>query len=841
MCGNITYSIADEKAILSVNSEGLVTPNDLGTTKVKITDETNKYSTYVIFEIIDGETSSQIKAGDTFTLALKENGKVWTFGDNGIIKTNEPTQIINEIGELKNIVDIGAGNKISIAVNEAGEVFTWGKCYEGNTEKIIKEPKKEESLTDVISVDANGENFYAVDRSGNAYIWGKGYNKPTKIESQIKYIDISGKLLLGENGLVYRLEKPEEKINYLSNIAEIGIGENHEVFLSLDGNVYTIGENTEGQLGNKQNITSEKPVLVKEENNYLSNAVRVSAGDKSSIATTLSGKAYVFGNNTNKKLGIEETNINYAKEIIKFQDKESKELTNLQIEKIETGKNHSIISDIRGFVYTVGLNTSGELGTEDNQNREIFTKIGNIEIMTEPKEINIPINTEQDIIIALGNTFNLKTDISEGADVNAYSTNEKELEAVKIPGVDNTGITNIKEIKQNYKLRGNKIGRVNLRAESTNGYAKNIWVNVVNAEDIEVSGKVVNGNGFTVALRSDGTIYGFGNINGKNNPEEIKAPEKIIDIAAGYKHVILLGQSGTVYTLGENGNGQLGTGNTTTYRTVTKININAITKVIAQGNTSFAIDKDGKTYGFGEGYGKTPALIKKDKNIIDISKKYYLTDEGKVYRLNDDEEIKLSYNNYEPWEDPIYIENDKIMQMSEGKDHLLLLGKSGNVYSYGQNMYGQLGDNETIPREEGITTVVKVRDESGALVYLENIVEVSAGEEYGVAVTNTGKVYTWGVNRYQTLGFSNELNAGGIEESGVAILKEDIQDTERVTAGVVHTSVYKEDGNVYTWGQGKEGNLGNAENFDYYKSQLVRKSYNSNKYSRTSIKKRRIL
>lgn len=195
---------------------------------------------------------------------------------------------------------------------------------------------------------------------------------------------------------------------------------------------------------------------------------------------------------------------------------------------------------------------------------------------------------------------------------------------------------------------------------------------------------------------------------------------------------------------------------------------------------------------------------------------------GKVYRISDDEEIKLSYNEYQPWEEPV-LSNDRIVQISEGTDHLLLLGLSGYVYSYGLNVYGQLGDNETITRDECITTIVKVKDKDGNVTKLENAVEISAGEQYSVVVTNSGKVYTFGINRYQTLGFSNDLNTNGIEESLTAILKEDIQDVERIAAGYIHTSVYKEDGNVYTWGQGKDGNLGNAENFDYYVPQLAGK------------------
>ena len=81
------------------------------------------------------------------------------------------------------------------------------------------------------------------------------------------------------------------------------------------------------------------------------------------------------------------------------------------MEIVEAGVNHSSISDKNGYVYMVGLNTNGQLGTEDNNNREIFTKIGRVEIITKPEEITIPVNTTQDIAVALSNSFNLKGDI----------------------------------------------------------------------------------------------------------------------------------------------------------------------------------------------------------------------------------------------------------------------------------------------------------------------------------------------------------------------------------------------------------------------------------------------
>ncbi|MDE5831051.1 MAG: hypothetical protein K2H53_05465 [Clostridia bacterium] len=89
-----------------------------GTARVKITDETNNYSTYLLVEVIENVTKSQIKTGSNFTVALKENGTVWEYGAK---VTNEPKKVQG----LKDITDIGAGNGICIAVDESGKVYTW--------------------------------------------------------------------------------------------------------------------------------------------------------------------------------------------------------------------------------------------------------------------------------------------------------------------------------------------------------------------------------------------------------------------------------------------------------------------------------------------------------------------------------------------------------------------------------------------------------------------------------------------------------------------------------------------------------------------------------------------
>lgn len=229
--GSIKYEPIDGSGIISINSTGVVTGEIAGKTKVKIIDETNGKSTYIIVNVVEERIKSKIEIGDTFTLTLKENGTVWTFGDNGAIKTNEPTQIMLGTDELLDIVDIGAGDKTSIAVNKNGEVYTWG-----GSNKI---PTKENSLSSIIAVDAYKDKFYAIDENGNAYEWESG-SAPTRVNSNIKYKDVNGELLLGQNGLLYNINEPEQRIKYLSGIAKLAFDEKTYSVLDLEGMIHSV-------------------------------------------------------------------------------------------------------------------------------------------------------------------------------------------------------------------------------------------------------------------------------------------------------------------------------------------------------------------------------------------------------------------------------------------------------------------------------------------------------------------------------------------------------------------------------------------------------------------------
>ena len=377
--GNIVYEVENQdNNIISVDSNGQVIAKAIGTARVKITDTDNDKITYLIIKVIKEIAETDIKNGNEFTVALKSNGTVWAFGknDKGQLgsgtkdNSNEAIEVLKEDGEaLKDITKIGAGAEAAIALGNDGQVYTWGLCYKSE-KKIVQDKDGQEieetievaeekdraavveGLSDIIEVSAKGDNFYAVDINGNAYIWGKGYEKPTKIETSLKIADVNGELLLGENGRVYRIEKLNTPVTFLKGIYQISNGYDHDLAITVNGYTYSIGNGEEGQIGNGKNFNTKYSQLVKTENEFIKDIIEVSAGEKSSMAVTRNGKVYVWGENTNKKLGVNEEKLNYATELTTVQDKQGNDIQLIKMENVEVGKTHSSISDENGFVYT---------------------------------------------------------------------------------------------------------------------------------------------------------------------------------------------------------------------------------------------------------------------------------------------------------------------------------------------------------------------------------------------------------------------------------------------------------------------------------------------------------
>ncbi len=93
----------------------------------------------------------------------------------------------------------------------------------------------------------------------------------------------------------------------------------------------------------------------------------------------------------------------------------------------------------------------------------------------------------------------------------------------------------------------------------------------------------------------------------------------------------------------------------------------------------------------------------------------------------------------------------RIIAISAGEGHSMVLDVDRYVYTWGSNYYGQLGNGCDDP----CTTPVRVVGKDG-VGYLENIVAISAGYWHSLAVDVNGTIWTWGKGSAGRLGLANK-------------------------------------------------------------------------------------
>ena len=149
---------------------------------------------------------------------------------------------------------------------------------------------------------------------------------------------------------------------------------------------------------------------------------------------------------------------------------------------------------------------------------------------------------------------------------------------------------------------------------------------------------------------------------------------------------------------------------------------------------------------------------------------------------------------------------DNVALVSLGGSHSAAITKDGSLYMWGYNYYGQLGDGGTTTDRY---TPVKIMD---------NVASVSLGGNHSAAITNDGNLYTWGYNKYGQLGDGTTKGDGSISINKESVQKRMPQrvasNVQSVELGDIHTTVISKDGGLYTWGYNYYGQLGNGTTTD---------------------------
>ena len=291
-------------------------------------------------------TEPMISAGTTHTLALREDGTVWTWGAGSFRgelfeEHMHQNHIPQSIQGLTNVIDISAGSNYSLVLRADGTVWAWGENWNGQlgdgTTINRDHPVQVQGLNNIIAISAGTSHSIALSADGTAWTWGW---------------NLWGNLGDGTNFDRY----VPVQVRGLTNIAAISAGNLQTVALRSDGTVWIWGQHTL-RIAEFRVIDSNVPVQVQN----FKNIIAVSAGLGNGHTTALHSDGVVL------ELGVRGGywGFHQSDDGTTFDSRCVNQVGNLNdIVSISAGGSHSTALCADGTVWAWGRNRSGELGDD---------------------------------------------------------------------------------------------------------------------------------------------------------------------------------------------------------------------------------------------------------------------------------------------------------------------------------------------------------------------------------------------------------------------------------------------------------------------------------------------
>lgn len=149
-----------------------------------------------------------------------------------------------------------------------------------------------------------------------------------------------------------------------------------------------------------------------------------------------------------------------------------------------------------------------------------------------------------------------------------------------------------------------------------------------------------------------------------------------------------------------------------------------------------------------------------------------------------------------------------IISISAGDNFAMAVKRDGSVWTWGSNNVSQLGDGT----KDTHITPVQVHATEGEEGFLSGCKEVSSGVRNVVAVMNDGTVRAWGDGEYGQVGRGKARFGAGSSVPFMSLDQSDptghLTNVNKFVSGRCASIVLKNDGSVYTWGLHRHGELG---------------------------------
>ena len=818
---------------------------------------TTGHNTPVKVPMPEGVKFTQVSAGNKHAMALDSEGRVWTWGSDfygqlgrvpdGANPANKPGIIRTPTGV--SFIAISAGSEFSVALDQDGNIWTWGDNGWRTLGRYAT--TAEERRTPGKVVMASGATFVAISAGswhstalsvdGTAWTWGYLDERSGRFGSTDSH-----------NGT------GPAPVNSNLKFTKVSSGSDYSLAIATDGTVLSWGRNGYGQLGRTPDDTNPAGRPGRIDN--LSGVTDISTSQNSSSIAITSTGTWAWGHNNSGQLGIPTSMGSDSKGVpvptrIPAPTDAPNGFSYLRVAP-SNSYGHTLIIGSDGSTYGFGYAAAGQLGRGTVVQAETYESAS----VWFPWPLTLS-GVTFDGVPAQG-VVTRQTDGSWIARPPAHSPGQVELrvpwsrpgldqgveilpytylplrhqvrfdpgngDPVIIQTVDEWGLASRPDTnptRAGYQFDGWFQGEAAYDftqpiSEDTTVTAK--WSRPGSWSRSPASGPTGGGTSVTltapsgalgarlaginaggshsVSVSSDGQVYawgdnthgqiGDGTHTGRTLPTGTAAPADVLftQATAGRNHTAALDTAGRIWTWGDNSDGQLGRGTVggdDSTPGLAATGDTRFTQINAGDDHTIALDTTGHVWTWGnDTYGQlgrgtagsatgTPAIRPMPEG----------TPPGLVYT-----------------------------QIQAGGNHSLAIANNGTLYAWGDDTYGQLGDNKT---GTATATPSPVRTPTGAppsftWLYL------SAGKDHTLAIAtdttaNTTAVYAFGSGRHGQIG---KFGAGADNPLPTKTDLPNGADILRVSAGGQTSQAIISTGTLFTWGSNTNSQIGDGTNTD---------------------------
>jgi alpha-tubulin suppressor-like RCC1 family protein len=792
-----------------------------------------------------------VAAGDSHSLALKNDGTVWTWGintygqlgNNSTTNSNVPVQVVG----LTGIIAIAGGNLHSLALKSDGTVWAWGYNSSGQlgngtwSQSLVPVQVVEVisgsnvSINNIVAISAGAYHSLALKNDGTVRAWGSNaYGQ------------------LGNNAATY--SNTAVQPTGLSNVVSIAAGAKHSLVVQTDGTVLGSGYNGENELGNTPvspnystvfkvingvNLLGAAPANVQvlggpaipASQGTVTLQAGITANKGAVVKTEFFNGTTLLGTATSSPFTYDWSNVPPGNYLISVRTTTAKGMTSTSpmslvkvmrsglYDSLTSGPAFNTVLKTDGTVWSWGSNESGELGNG-------LTLESHAPVWAAGLNSVVAVQAGQTHVLTLKSDGTAWSwgDNSQGQLGNNSTTNSSVPVQVVIDsmGTPLTGIVAV-SAGYNYSLALKNDGTV--WAWGVNGVGQLGNSSTTNSNvPVQVTGLTgavaVAAGAFTSgALKNDGTVWtwGGGGALGNNSstnslvPVQASSLTGVVSLAAGAYHFVALKNDQTVWGWGNNVSSQLGSGAGSSSLIPVQISgLTSITAIAAGFYDTLGLKSDGTIWicgNDGDGPGtqfNTPTQLSGIGSVVALApgsqaSTYIALDKfGTMWVWGDDiygelgDGGALGSSTYNGSNVPLPIVGfNGTIATAEGATHTLALHADGTVWAWGDNSSGQLGVNSTTSSPAPVQV-------SG----INDAVAVTAGSGFSLALQADGSVWAWGNNSAGQLGDGSTVNRL------VPVPAKGVAGVMAVAAGTDFAYALASDGTVWAWGADGHGQLG---------------------------------